>query len=99
VRGHRDAIQGLPAAVRAAAILRYQRTLSRVQLFGTKDFDTGRCCEDRAELAHPVIGVFGAAAPPMAKLIELIEVRKLDFELQGRTARMTSGQWNPAPAR
>ena len=32
--------------------------------------------------------------PPMAKLIELIEVRKLDFELQGRTACMTSGQWN-----
>jgi hypothetical protein len=33
----------------------------------------------------------------MAKLIELIEVRKLDFELQGRAACMTSGQWNQHP--
>ena len=55
--------------------------LSRVQLFGTEDFDTGRCGKDLAELAHPVMSVFRAAGTPIAKLIELIEVRELDFEL------------------
>ena len=70
------------------------RGLSGLQLFAMENFDTGRCSEDLAELVHPVMGVFRAADTPMAKLIELIEVRELDFELQGRTTRVTSGQWN-----
>jgi hypothetical protein len=40
------------------------------------------------------MGVFRAACSPIAKLIELIEVCKLDLELQGCTPCMTSGQGN-----
>ena len=67
---------------------------SGLQLFATEDFDTGRCGKYFAEFAHPVMGVFRAASSPIAKLIKLIEVRKLDLELQGCTACMTPRQWN-----
>src|ERR1700739_4648384 len=57
--------------------------LSYLQLFGPQDPHAGRCCENLAELVHPVMCVFRRADAPIAKLIELIEVRELDFELQG----------------
>src|ERR1700752_1577510 len=60
--------------------------LSCLQLFGAQDLHAGRCCENLAELVHPVMCVFGCTDAPIAKLIELIEVRELDFELQGGTA-------------
>jgi hypothetical protein len=38
--------------------------------------------------------VFGRTDASAAKLIELIKVRQLDFELQSRAASMAPRQWN-----
>src|ERR1700730_6890767 len=71
--------------------------LSDLQLFGTKDLYAWRRGEDFAEVAHPVMRVFGCTDTPAAKLIELIKVR-LDFELQSRAASMGPRQWNQITA-
>jgi hypothetical protein len=67
--------------------------LSDLQLFGTKDLYAWRRGEDFAEVAHPVLRVFGCTDTSAAKLIELIKVRQLDFELQSRAASVAPRQW------
>jgi hypothetical protein len=56
--------------------------VKRPSALATEDFDTGRRSKNFAEFAHPVMGVFRTAGYPIAKLIELTELGKLDLELQ-----------------
>jgi hypothetical protein len=70
---------------------RNRGALSCLQLFGMKDLHTWRPSNNLAEVAHPVICVFGYTGASVAKPIELIKVRQLDFELQSWAASVATG--------
>src|SRR6266700_4216047 len=72
----------------------FHPALSSLQLFGTKYLYAWRSGENFAEIVHPVMCAFGCTDASVAKLIELIKVRQLDFELQSRAAPVATRQRN-----
>ena len=70
---------------------RNRGALSRLQLFGMEDLHTWRRSKNLAEVAHPVVCVSGCTGASVAKRIELIKVRQLDFELQSWAASVATG--------
>ena len=65
--------------------------------FKAQDLDARRSGQHLAEGVHPITGFLNRADPAIAELIELIETRQLDLELQCRTVAVTAGQRHQQP--
>ena len=51
-----------------------------------QELDFGRREQDFAERVHPVAGLFAGLDAALAELLELVEARELDLELEPRAA-------------